>query len=308
MSSQAIGQYIFIGFQCGKPLKIVEKDGRIYSKQFLEFKRETIYIDHLIYLEALQNLMGLSEGDDPCTMKSEEYFRSQQDPTVVGVFYSFQSILYMYFGDYENGAKLALERGDDYSKRIPSYMFIMIETFARGMSLYAMARLTRKRTYKKHALKVHKTVKSWLRKGNPNVRHYDCLFNAELAALQGKLSTAEGYYHSAIVCATRQGCIHESAFASERYGEFLLTERNNREEARHKFDDALRRYTEWGARRKADMLRERHRVLFEKPAEIVVDAHRQPRISRLGRSEEFSPATPGSSRLTTDEPACPTGH
>jgi len=101
----------------------------------IEFKRETVYTDICIYIEAIENLMGLSEGDDPCAMKSEEHFLSQQDHTVLGVFHTTQTILYMYFGDYESGAKLAIERDDTYSKGVPSHTWIMFETFARGMCL-----------------------------------------------------------------------------------------------------------------------------------------------------------------------------
>jgi hypothetical protein len=164
-----------------------------------------------------------------------------------------------------------------------------------------MARRTRKRLYRKHAQKVHKTIKSWLRKGNPNVRHYDCLFNAELAALKGKLDSAEGWYQSAIVCATRQGRVHESALACERYGDFLLHQRNDGEEAQHKFDDAIRRYGEWGAQKKADMLRQEHQVLLETPAEVLVNRQRLSHISRLGFSGDFTltGAKPNSDLKTT---------
>jgi tetratricopeptide (TPR) repeat protein len=212
--------------------------------------------------------MGRSEGD-PTVMKSEQRFLSHSDHTVLGVFYTCQSILYLYFGEYEKGAKLAIQRGDTYSKGVPAHVWIMIETFTRGMLLYSMARSTRKRQYRNEAKKVHKIIKSWVQKGNPNVKHYNLLLNAEFAALSGKLDTAEGWYQSAIVSATRQGNVHESAFASERYGEFLLEERNDREEARHKIDDSIRRYGEWGAIKKVQLLREKHRDLWITPTEVV---------------------------------------
>ena len=253
-----------------------------------EFKRETVYVDIRIYLEAIENLIGCSEEGNTTTLKSEEHFLSQKDHTVLGVFYSFKSILYLYFGEYEKGANLAIERGDTYAKGIPGHVWIMIETFARGMSLYEMARQTKKRIYKKHAKKVHKTIKSWVRQGNPNVKHYDLLFNAELAALEGNLDAAEGWYQSAIVSATRQGRLHESALASERYGDFLVNERNDREEAKHKFNEALQRYMEWGAAKKVESLREKVQYLWEKPTEIIVDANTEPFISKLGFSKEFT--------------------
>lgn len=234
----------------------------------LEFQREVCHTDINIYLEMVQNLMGRSEGT-PTVMKSDERFRSHGDHTVLGVFYSCQCILYLYFGEYEKGAQLAIERDDAYATGIQGHVWIMIETFTRAMLLYAMARKSKKRMYKKQAKKVHKTIKSWVRKGNPNVQHYDLLLNAESAVLAAKLDAAEGWYQSAIVSATRQGHIHESAFASECYGEFLLNVRNDPEEARHKFDDAIQRYSEWGAAKKVLLLREKHEVLWSKPTEVA---------------------------------------
>ena len=97
------------------------------------------------------------------------------------------------------------------------------------------------------------------------------ILNAEAAVLSGKLDAADGCYQKAIVAATRQGSIHESALARERYGEFLLSEKNDPEEASHKFNDAIRRYNEWGAAKKVQMLREKHQDLWQKPpSEVVV--------------------------------------
>ena len=233
----------------------------------VEFKRETCHADISIYCETVQNLIGRFDGD-PTIMKSENRFLSHSDHTVLNVFYSCQCILYMYFGEYEKGAELAIKRSDAYAQGAPGHVWIMIETFARGMCLYAMARETRKRSFKNEAMKVHKTIKSWVRKGNPNVKHYGLLFNAELAALNGKRDAAEGWYQSSIVSAARRGHVHESAFASERYGDFLLEERNDSEEARHKFEDAIQRYCEWGAAKKASMLRDAHQDLWQKHSEV----------------------------------------
>jgi hypothetical protein len=268
-----IAQYIVVGFQSGKSLETVEADCKIYLNQMIKFKRETVHADISIYFEMIRNLIGRSQGD-PTVLKSEQRFRSHSDHTVLGVFYTCQSILYMYFGEYEKGAKLAIERGDTYAKGVPAHVWIMIETFTRGMLLYVMARTTKKRIYRKEAKRVHKTIKSWVHKGNPNVKHYEMLLNAESAALSGKLDAAEGWYQSSIVSATRQGHLHESAYASERYGNFLMNERNDPEEARHKIDDAIRRYGEWGAAKKVHLLRQQYRDLWVRPSEVVFGSER----------------------------------
>lgn len=269
LTTQCIAHYVDMNFQFAKPLETVESDCKIYLKQMSEFKRETVHADTCIYFETIRNLMGRTSGD-PTVMEHEQRWLSHSDHTVLGVFYSCQSILYLYFGEYEKGAKLAIERGDAYSKGVPSHWWIMVETFTRGMLLYGMARKTGKRLYKKHAKKVHKTIQSWVQKGNPNVKHYNLLLNAESAALDRKLDAAERFYRDAMVSAARQGYVNESALASERYGEFLLYERNDPEEARYRLNGALRLYEEWGAARKVVILRENHQDLWRKPSEVVI--------------------------------------
>ena len=232
-----------------------------------EFNRETCHADICIYTEMIQNLADVSTKD-PTKFKNDKLFRSHIDHTVLGVYYSCQCLLYMYFGEYTKGAELAIQRGDAYAIGVPGHVWTMIETFVRGMCLYVASQTSRKRKYVKEAKKVHRLIKSWIKKGNPNVKHYDLLLEAENATLKGNLEEAERNYQSSILCATHQGHIHESALASERYGYFVLNERKDKEEARHKFDEAIRRYDEWGAKNKANVLREIHSDLWHPPEQI----------------------------------------
>lgn len=64
---------------------------------------------------------------------------------------------------------------------------------------------------------VSERIKQWIAKGNPNVKHYDALLDAELAAIQGRWSIARNRYEVAILFAGRQGFVHEQALAHERY-------------------------------------------------------------------------------------------
>ena len=128
----------------------------------IEFEREIVHADISMYFEMVRNLMGRYDSD-PTAMRSEQRFLSYTDHTVLGVFYSCQSILYLYFGEYEKGAELAIERGDSYLEGIPGHVWGMIETFTRGMLLYVRAQNTRKRMYAKEAKRVHKTIKAWVR-------------------------------------------------------------------------------------------------------------------------------------------------
>lgn len=90
------------------------------------------------------------------------------------------------------------------------------------------------------------------------------------------MQLAEECYQTAIVAAARLGRILASALASERYGAFLLNKQNDPEEAKHKFDVAIRR--------KVQILREKHPDLWRKPTEVVVGlSEDDKRVSTISR-------------------------
>jgi hypothetical protein len=129
----------------------------------------------------------------------------------------------------------------------------MWETFTRGISLYALARRTKKRKFKKHALRVKKAVEAWADKGNPNVIHHLRLLNAEHASLNGKKTKACQLYREAITLATRGGFLHDAALANERYADFVVDD--DVDEAAYRLEESVRFYSQWGATQKVEMLR-----------------------------------------------------
>jgi hypothetical protein len=60
--------------------------------------------------------------------------------------------LFVFFGDYANGAKLAIEKGNDLLTGSPGNWGYH-DTFLRGASLFAMAWETKKGKFKRHAIK-----------------------------------------------------------------------------------------------------------------------------------------------------------
>jgi DNA uptake protein ComE-like DNA-binding protein len=84
------------------------------------------------------------------------------------------------------------------------------------MSSFEMARKTKKQKFKKDAKKLHSTIKSWVKKGNPNVIHCDRLLDAERATLGGKSNAALEHCQSAASLAARGGFVHDAALANER--------------------------------------------------------------------------------------------
>lgn len=86
--------------------------------------------------------------------------------------------------------------------------------------------------------------------------HYDRLIDAEKAALGGKSKTAERRYQSAVALAACGGFVHDAALANERYGEFLLRDTSDKQDAVLRFEDAMQFYSEWDASNKVELMRE----------------------------------------------------
>ena len=138
----------------------------------------------------------------------------------------------------------------------------MLETFHSGVALYSMARQTNKKKYKKHANRIRRTIDDWIQKGNPNVKHYQCLLNAEQAVLDEDYEEAEKLYRGAIALAARTGYLQDAGLANERYADFLFQVLSKEYEANYHIQEAIKFYKEWGAEAKAQFLSESwHRSL-----------------------------------------------
>jgi tetratricopeptide (TPR) repeat protein len=175
-----------------------------------------------------------------------------------------------FYGNHELGAELALERGDAYLKKNGSVL-VMLDFFHQALSLFALSRKTKKHKYIKRAKQITAKIKSWVKKGNPNVNHYIMLLDAEKAALYGQHGMARTLYSQAISTASRTGFQQDAALVSERFGEFLLYDLGNKERAIPQLKDAIRLYSNWGAIYKADTLRMKHSSLWSNEMPEIVE-------------------------------------
>ena len=118
---QAICGYLMIKFQSGRDLALLASNCETYVPQISKFGKDMIaFFVKLIHQTAL-NLM--SATDDFCSLKRGVTSDLDEKVNVMGksegfikVFYSYAFRLYATFGEYQAGAKHALEHGD--SKKI----------------------------------------------------------------------------------------------------------------------------------------------------------------------------------------------
>ena len=163
----AIHNYVQVTWQCGKSLEDVEADCRRYCLQMKECNRDFIRVTMLCYWQAIQNLMG--RNDDPVMLTGEVMDESTIADTKIDYhLVNFQAVkqrLYAWFGEHEKGAELAISKGDSVDENVPATGVAMMDPLFKGVSLFAMARKTRQRKYKKFATKELKKVTLWVQRG-----------------------------------------------------------------------------------------------------------------------------------------------
>ena len=158
----------------GKPLPSICEDCSIYVPQMEELKRLDLAQQARLAWQAALNLMGESmnakylAGDVADTANILRDARKNRNFEFMNTLLeAVQMYLYTYVGEHELGATLALKKGDSFLKKFPGFAFCCSDAFCRGLSLYVMARKTRRRKYKKGAKYCQKLVKKWADDGNP---------------------------------------------------------------------------------------------------------------------------------------------
>lgn len=250
----------------GRPLESVVENIEIYLPQFEALNASYEYASMTrIFWQASLNLMGLSDNTIVLTgtAMNEADFLQGAATTARDKYRVMKSFLCVYFGYHEEGAKMALERGNGCYQDNPGQPCITVDPFLRSLSLFASARESsgwKRRKYKRAAETAMTMVRKWVKKGNPNVVHQLELLRAEDAALRGR-SDVSDLYNTAARTALRSGWIHDAALSSERHAEYLK-EKMNLSDAALQMKEAIDRYSVWGARRLVERLRSRHADLL----------------------------------------------
>jgi hypothetical protein len=251
-------QKVSLPYHMGKPLELIDAAYSMCLSQVVELKQKAQELYLRIFIQMSHNLMGKSDqtvildGDvfhcsDPSTLPP--------DTQAMLVFADYQ--LLVFFGEFERAAEISLDKGGVYQETFGSGFLGMLEVFHRGIALYAMARKTKKRKYKKAARQILSTITKWVLKENPNVKHCHSLLSAEQAVLDKNLNAADIHYKASVKVAARSGFLHHAALANERYADFLQNELGDEEEAKYRLEEAARFYKSWGADAKVELLYDR---------------------------------------------------
>ena len=252
-SSQAILPYLM-----GKPLHQISIAARHMVPQMENLGQSEPALATRIAWQLCLNLLG--EEKDKLVLHGRALPPLEDDDFPSAVILGFRNFcqfsLYLFYGEYELTANTALKCGDSYTKLLTGDFITLIETFHRGVALYAMARRTNLRKYRNPANTIRKVVQKWARSGNPNVSHYEKFLDAEDYGIRGKHERAEANYQEAIKLAAKTGHLHHAGLFNERYADLLFIMKNENE-AVYRLEEAIRWYSEWGDKLKVKALSER---------------------------------------------------
>ena len=268
--------YFHLGiiFMAGTSLQACEELCRKTVGEMVALQREEHEVYTRVVLQALLNLLKGAHGGEGNTRLSGSVMQEEQfydkkgswgSNLMPNMFYNMKVFLCTIYGDFEQGAKFAIERGNKFADDAPGNSWSLNDPFIRGLCLYSAAATSKnKRSYRRHADHCRSTVRMLVGRGNTIAVHHLKLLNAEHEALVGKLVKAKVLYQEACSSAIAEGFTQDAALANERFAELLLSSGNpeDREEGKTILMEAARLYQKWGAKAKTDALRDKYSRIF----------------------------------------------
>ena len=279
--------YLSIFYFVGLPLKNLLRDMESFGNEMKAYNMQ-ITLDLLnVYHQSVINLMSTTVEHpitlDGTAMLEASVLRCGVQQTVESLWFG-KLIMAIYFNEchviQENLDKLVYDRLPDLDGCMHYVPMLM---WCEGFGAILAARATKRRKYRKLALKRIKTIESWVKSGNVNCYHTLQHLSAELAVLNNRpVEQVKELYDSAISASRRGGFSNMTAVANERAALYFL-EHHDHDRASMYMTSAFDSYETWGARRKClALIREHARLLSPEQA-----------------SNELTPASGAASRGTS---------
>jgi predicted ATPase len=273
--------YLELVFHKGRDLNSLSRDCRIYSAQLKEVKQGKIELFIRLVWQLVLNLKGdsarecLLTGDAVDEEKLRDEISEKKDLNLQAQLDRFRMTTAFWFGYYGLFLEIARETEFDkgaFEKNSPGIFGLPVLNFHIALSALAMARQTNGRESKRYAalgIKFSKKIKSCVKKGNPNVVHYEWLLEAEMAVLKGQPHLAKRHYEVAIMVSGQRGFKSDQALAHERLADFCV-KTDQVEDATHHVGEAITLYEAWGASAKSKQLKMKFAKNLTPPSEIQV--------------------------------------
>ena len=260
-------------FSGGHKLQGLDEDLRNYIPQLEKLKLHSYVLGLRLLWQKVLNLMGAPYNPQTIDLKGTAMhgIDIERHPFIYNTVGRHHICnLCAYFAEYEKGAKVALDMDDVFYKTWSGAAYFGFEPFPRGLCLYAMANETRQTKYLSAAQKVRSNMSKWVRSGAINLVHQLLILDAENEAAKGNEHLARKAYGKAIAASVRGGFLQDAGIANERYAIYLLSIGWDGDDACFYIKEAVRYFSEWGASRKVEHLKEKHANLL---TGFLGDAH-----------------------------------
>lgn len=261
----SIFEYMEFRFVLGYPLQQMRDDHRLYSNQMKDLKRDQTWTIIRLQYQAISNLMS----DKPHTelhgriLSADELEGCQGIPILKALSAYFKGYLLVYFGKYEEYARIISKEGPDaLAKAMPGTPRIYWDMFLKGVACFAAYQSTGKRAYAKLGNGFLRKLRKFQDNGCPNVHCYIPVLEAEVAVMKGKPLDAIKLYESTIAVFARGGMIQNAALVSERLAYvYALPVASDEEERKFRLQEAQRYWRDWGATAKVNQMEEEYQFL-----------------------------------------------
>lgn len=243
--------HAWVSLISGKPLLKVARSMVESSSSMKEYN--TTASLHAIGFH--QQATGTLLGDPAYTHRNGGCHDTEENTLVLDGQAKFNGMLVSVFlDDYELAWKLS-EKLHNFDKIFGGSIMPYICSFYRGMSAFAMLRLSRNRQMRTTAKLCLNHLRKGKKKSPLNLSHQSYLLEAEYAVLSRNYNAAEKFYALAIRHAA--GVTHEHALACERFGSYYDL-RKDHSKAYEQIREAYKLYWKWGSRPKCDLLRQKY--------------------------------------------------
>jgi len=254
-------QSCLISFLCGKELNLMETDVRTYIQKMSEYKQEETMHRLLPLWQIILNLIGPSKN--PCELTGKAMDQTELlDYASKHEHFSLMSSIMMkitwlnyLFGNYELAGKWAEEMREIPYNEDNTTVSQCVHVFYEGLIYCALARKTKEKRWKRKAAASLTNIKKWASHAPCNYDNKLNLIEAEFASLMGEKERSAEKYKSSISAAGTHKFLPEQALAYERAAIFYLEEGDN-SSASWYYGQAHNAYLEWGAKAKANHIRE----------------------------------------------------
>ncbi|KAL7556634.1 hypothetical protein ACA910_014165 [Epithemia clementina (nom. ined.)] len=291
----AVQQWILLKFLMGScSLETLAPAAALYTKQMKDLKRDQAYYCCNCLRQMFLNLMGQNNLDDPTSMigdaltKEELEYMNNSTSLLKSVVHVYQVVLLTCYGKHVEHADWTIQVGCNYAtKSQVAASTNMRDALLKGVSCFAAARETGKKRYAKIGHAMVKKIDQWVELGNPNIKHYKSLLDAEALAFltttssrmkkRSSVQAVVKQYELAVAQAVRGGYKFDAALACERQGEFLLNvsaspvgTQDDRSKAQKRFAQASKHWRSWGALGKVQDLEQKYANLVTPPKEVRI--------------------------------------